>query len=57
MMKNIVPISIAVATSLILIFAVLSYLKPRGDRSEFIIGLLNNLGEKRRSIWRRRRRK
>jgi len=46
MTNSIFQIAIAVAIFLILIFALLRYVKPRGNQTEFIVSLLNKLSEK-----------
>ncbi|MFA6078243.1 MAG: hypothetical protein WC779_00645 [Candidatus Omnitrophota bacterium] len=45
-MVNIIPqITIAAALLFIITLIMLCYAKPRKDQSDFIIGLLNKLGE------------
>ena len=46
MIKDILQILFAVALLIILIFALLRYVKPRRNRAEFIISLWNKLSEK-----------
>ena len=46
MIKDTLQIPIAVISSLVLIFVLLRYVKPRRNQAEFVIGLLNKLNEK-----------